>query len=866
MKKRVFSKNFVRRVGAVAGSMLILGATACGGGEKVDNGDNGPVGPTEIWSAYGTEKILQELDYSARHNQKTLKISAFKNEYESAQIVITAGKKGEYTVETADLKRADGAVLTKESFSVYHCKYVHLDTIKDSGVKTSVGDYPDALLPYEVAVEYDENFVEKGENQSIWISLHTMKDQPAGTYTGNFKVNFAGKEYSVPVSVTVYDYTLSDETHVKTSFGVNYDWISYAELDCSFELMQAYYDFFLEHRISASDFPMAITQSYTAYGEDYELFLDDVVEAARNEKCSVYRLPTVGTSTIVKYTDKDGTQASTSIPCLDEAQYKKFLQVIAERALVEDLNLFEKAYTYITFCDEYDMVGSLLGEIKVKYNYNAVKKYNLDIADWIDNTLTCPDGMSATRFAELKAEMRNSLETMAHLLTGESLNGVLNHQGLEGEIPRVTFVPTIDKYADGEYLQDAHDYANELGTDVWTYTAVNPTAPFPTYHTEDQLISARLLNWMMYDYDIKGNLFWSSTLYKYTGTQVQVQDYYGEHLRYPGMNGDGVLVYPGRQYGIEGPVSSIRLDAIRDGNEDYDLFYELEEIYANRGVSAENFDKIFAFIANGLYANSRVSYSNDYYDTELLQSFAKSRDMLGDLLAMSSNAGVVVEDYEKNLNEVTVRISAPKDTALQLNGKGISGTANGDMVSYEIKVNLTQTTSFHLTAKYNGKEYSLSLPLGNPANIVDGSVLVDEVEGNNTFVETTVESGTVDGLSVMEITAQDIEKGKPAVKIDVSGLDIDEKYTTMKIRVYNYGSEITLLTAGKCVKTTGFFAPSDKAVVLQQGWNEITLNITDFNCKEKGELSVLRMTFGLASGEELTQAIHVAIGEIILEG
>ena len=190
MNKKIFLKKYPRRLSALLGSALLLGATACGGG-KIE-GENEPVAPTAVWSAYGTEKILQELDYSARHGEKTLKISAFRNEYESAQIVITADKKGEYTVETADLKTADGKVLSKDSFSLYHCKYVHLDTIKDSGVKTSVGDYPDALLPYEVAVDYDENFVERGENQSVWVSLHTDKAQSAGNYTGNFKVKFAG--------------------------------------------------------------------------------------------------------------------------------------------------------------------------------------------------------------------------------------------------------------------------------------------------------------------------------------------------------------------------------------------------------------------------------------------------------------------------------------------------------------------------------------------------------------------------------------------------------------------------------------------------------------------------------------------------
>lgn len=864
MKTSVFLKKFPRRLSAVLGSALLLGATACGGGSE--QGNNEPVGTTAIWSAYGTEKILQELDYSARHTEKTLQISAFRNEYESAQIVITAGKKGEYTVETADLKTADGKVLSKDSFSLYHCKYVHIDTVKDSGVKTSVGDYPDALLPYEVAVDYDENFVERGENQSVWVTLHAGKEQSAGTYTGNFKVKFAGKEYLVPVSVTVYDYTLSDQTHIKTSFGVNYDWISYAELESSFELMDTYYEFFLEHRLSPSDFPMALTNSYTAYGDNYEYFLEDVVKSAKDPRCSIYRLPTVGSSTTVKYTDQDGNQASASIACLDETQYKKFLEAVAERSLQEDMDLFEKAYTYITFCDEYDATGSLLGEIKVKYNYNKVKQYNADIADWIDQTLICPDKMTETRFAELKAKMRNSLETMPHLLTGESLDGVLNHEGLEGEIPTVTFVPTIDKYASQEYLDEAHAYAEDHGTDVWTYTAVNPVAPFPTYHTEDQLISARLLNWMMYDYDIKGNLFWSSTLYKYTNTQVQVQDYYGEPLRYPGMNGDGFLVYPGRQYGIYGPVASIRLDAIRDGNEDYDLFYELEEMYQTRGVSAESFEKIFAFMANGLYANSRVSYANDYFDTELLQTFAKSRDMLGDLLAMVSNAGVIIEDYEKKLNDVTVRVSAPIGVALKLNGKAVSGTETDGMVKYELSVNLTQTNTFALTAETDGKKYSVALPLGNSANISEGAVLAEKVTGNNANVEMTAESTTLEEKQVTKITMQDTEKGKPAIKVDVSDLDIDEKYTSLTIKVYNYGDEITLLTGGKCVKMSGYFTPTDKPVLLRQGWNEITLLISDFNCKEQGELSMLRMTFGLVSGEELTDSVQIAIGEIILEG
>lgn len=40
------------------------------------------------------------------------------------------------------------------------------------------------------------------------------------------------------------------------------------------------------------------------------------------------------------------------------------------------------------------------------------------------------------------------------------------------------------------------------------------------------------------------------------------------HVRYP--NGDGYLLYPGRPIGVDGPVTTVRLEAARDGVEDFD--------------------------------------------------------------------------------------------------------------------------------------------------------------------------------------------------------------------------------------------------------------------------------------------------------
>jgi hypothetical protein len=46
-------------------------------------------------------------------------------------------------------------------------------------------------------------------------------------------------------------------------------------------------------------------------------------------------------------------------------------------------------------------------------------------------------------------------------------------------------------------------------------------------------------------------------------------------VRYP--NGDGFLAYPGKPVGVDGPVSTIRLEQVREGLEDYEAIQLLAE-------------------------------------------------------------------------------------------------------------------------------------------------------------------------------------------------------------------------------------------------------------------------------------------------
>ena len=84
-----------------------------------------------VWTAYGTEKILQSFDYSSRTKEKTLTINAFQNEYESAQIILSAETDVKsYVVEKSDLKHTDGkSVISSDCFTLYNQKYINVTKI-----------------------------------------------------------------------------------------------------------------------------------------------------------------------------------------------------------------------------------------------------------------------------------------------------------------------------------------------------------------------------------------------------------------------------------------------------------------------------------------------------------------------------------------------------------------------------------------------------------------------------------------------------------------------------------------------------------------------------------------------------------------
>jgi Glycoside hydrolase 123, catalytic domain len=135
------------------------------------------------------------------------------------------------------------------------------------------------------------------------------------------------------------------------------------------------------------------------------------------------------------------------------------------------------------------------------------------------------------------------------------------------------------------------------GEEVWWYICTGPKAPYLTEFIDHPGTELRLWPWQSWQYDVSGILIWS-TVY-WTSPEAypdSLQDPWQDPMswvngygtpagtRRPWGNGDGRFLYPPRrnpntanQPDLNGPINSIRWEALRDGMEDYEYFWLLNE-------------------------------------------------------------------------------------------------------------------------------------------------------------------------------------------------------------------------------------------------------------------------------------------------
>jgi hypothetical protein len=532
--------------------------------------------------ASGSKKIiLTTLNSMERVSQdqkadgaQTAKISSARNEVESFQVLVSAPTENINVtkVDISDLTGPDGSKIEKENIKLFREEYIRV-RLSTPRAELPPGLYPDPLVPFinpvtnkpieplnesrarwgepvktsgydMYAVPFD---VFKGQNQALWVDVHVSKNVPAGTYFGALTVQARGGiSEQIPITVTVWDFTLPDDPTHRNHFG-------------SFSNVARYFN--VERN---SDRFKQIEMHYCLAMAEHRI----------NPPIPSYMLPQV---------NDDG---SLKIVPERHAALKDFIA----KFHVTDFEIPRARFARLpgsTLRADYKTI-SPENRIKAQQYYREFYKYLKD------------NGWEKGAYLYMLDEpnLRENYEQVLVL-------GRLVHEAVpqlkclvvEQTYPQDPSWPDIDpavdiwcplwSFIDRESINDkiAH------GDEVWSYTALVQRAPSyhpqyqtvkgfdpPYWHIDRPLTEYRVPTWINYQYDITGLLYWS------TVTTV-IEPWYNPAFAHPRhYNGGGFLFYPGVPCGIDGPVISMRLKNLRDGMEDYEYFAILERLTDKKTV------------------------------------------------------------------------------------------------------------------------------------------------------------------------------------------------------------------------------------------------------------------------------------------
>lgn len=426
--------------------------------------------------------------------------------------------------------------------------------VEDAATKNTVY-YADALPPVQGEFKIDSLCT-----RGFVIKAYTDADSAPGLYRATVNVNMGTKTVKKAyVYADVWSFALSDDTACATAFGLSHYaiYMDYRQYDPDDEVLyRAYYDFLLENRVSAYHMPFSVL----------------------DERADEYMSNPRVTSFMID--GRDGHFEAMTDKQLSDAHVK----------LSANEDWARKGYFYYV-----DEPSTYQGLLDVKESGERLAKlypgYRL-VVPYYTNTMLNGKDLTANlaESVTLWCPMSDFWTPIDCHVSGA------NHRFNE---------TSIKKYGTAE-----ERFGKEVaeGDELWWYVCISPQYPYPNFFATYQGTLTRVLFWQTYMYDITGVLYWSVNSWA-NGAEWRKMD--GE---FP--YGDGKLLYSGRKFGLRAPISSIRLEQVRDGIEDYQYLTMIEEY-----LGKEKADEIVAKVTTGI-----LEYTSE---AKVLRSV---RDEMGELL------------------------------------------------------------------------------------------------------------------------------------------------------------------------------------------------------------------------------------------
>ncbi len=347
------------------------------------------------------------------------------------------------------------------------------------------------------------------EAQPVWVSVRVPKDASPGTYRGAIRVEAGSDARELPLSLHVWDFALPDTPSCATAFGLNPEY------------------FLPQHKVEPGS-----VRARELHMKYYEMLLD--------HKISPYNIPVdLMSEAAVRYLE-DPRMTSYTIPYLDNDED---LRKLVQRLI--DGGWFRKGYFYPidepNSADAYQQFTKIVDRLRrIEPNYRIVTPFFCN-----------PDYDTKLKSYDLMLGKVNIWCPESCLW--DNVNIWAPQKGLDD-----TLGPLMES-------------RRKAGDSVWWYVCCGPGSPYCNFFLDMSAMQHRMLFWQQKMKGVQGLLYWATTFWcKDYGCPDPWQTMTTLTHVNPNLMGDGSLLYPGRQVGVDGPVSSQRLEVIRDGIEDFD--------------------------------------------------------------------------------------------------------------------------------------------------------------------------------------------------------------------------------------------------------------------------------------------------------
>ena len=513
---------------------------------------------TEVWAVPSAVKVRPDDRVQARNlvwdkSTKTISIAGAKNEHVPFQIVITVPPPPDrhhpaasgFFVEASDLVSARGR-LARDQVKLYF-EHVILCPGKSSPIGKA-GLWPDALAPLTdpfgmAAAPFRGEAI---RNRGVWIDVITPPDLPAGDYAGTVRVTESGQEVDrLNLRLKVYNFALPSETHL----------ITYMGLDS--RSLAAFH-----HVDPSSPEAKALLRRYHAflYASRMEPWFNEPLRPQIKES---------GGAVILSF------DAEAYDLYMKKWRTKRVILEAAPRDLIRGPRSAEIS------AETAQLVKSYLKQVCNYYRKNGWLD-RLVFNSPIDEPNTAEAYEETRQWASLVHDAAPGVPFLAtrtpvpqHAEWG-TLRGFVNNFSIHGND------------LNGIAIKNAIREEQGKGGEMSWYISCDQAYPQPNYFIDAPAMDPLMVPWITWRYGMQGILYWdikhwSEVKNPWTNPVTFMSGYFCSDGRV--LNGEGSLIYPGsetRQYtgqaNVDGPVSSIRFELLREGIEDYEYLWLLKSL------------------------------------------------------------------------------------------------------------------------------------------------------------------------------------------------------------------------------------------------------------------------------------------------